>query len=207
MLDGRRCVGVRWSVDGRMQEARAARDVVVSPSAHCVAIAQDRIREKRFISGLGLSPAPYAEVHAATDLNATAISNLLPGVLKISRFGYDGKGQVRIKAPEEASAAWASLKTDEAVLEGFIDFERELSIIAVRTEDGQFTHYGLVENQHKNHILDLTIAPAPHSAARSGDRHPFGARTTLSKCPLCEPSQNGLFAEWPHRQRLTAEPS
>ena len=109
--------------------------------------------------------APFRLVRSLDDLTKALAELGTPSILKTAGFGYDGKGQVRIKAPEEAAAAWASLKTDEAVLEGFIDFERELSIIAARTEDGQFTHYGLVENRHKNHILDLTIAHAPHSAA------------------------------------------
>jgi 5-(carboxyamino)imidazole ribonucleotide synthase len=141
---------------------------------------QHRIREKQFLSSAGIPVAPFRLIRSLDDLN-TALDELgTPSILKTAGFGYDGKGQVRIKAKEEASTAWASLRTNEAVLEGFIDFERELSIIAARTEDGQFTHYGLVENQHKNHILDLTIAPAPHSAALLKDAEEI-ARTVLSK--------------------------
>ncbi|MEI6303964.1 MAG: 5-(carboxyamino)imidazole ribonucleotide synthase, partial [Betaproteobacteria bacterium] len=78
---------------------RLARDVVVSPSARCIAIAQDRIREKQFISSLGLAPAPYVAVHSEADLQQTQVAGLLPGVLKLSRFGYDGKGQARVATP------------------------------------------------------------------------------------------------------------
>ena len=84
----------------------------------------------------------------------------MPAVLKTASWGYDGKGQAKIAAPEEAAAAWESLGTDEAILEAFVDFEREVSVVAARGLDGSFAHFGVIENRHSRHILDVSIAPA-----------------------------------------------
>ena len=137
-----------------------ARDVVVSPAAHCVAIAQDRIREKQFISELGLSPAPYAEVSSASDLDALDIAALLPGVLKLSRFGYDGKGQARVSTAEQARAAFERMGSVPCVLERRINLRMELSVILARSGDGQTALWPVAENRHKDGILDLSIVPA-----------------------------------------------
>ena len=154
--------------------------VPVRPAGSVLYTTQHRIREKQFLSGAGIPVAPFRLVRSLDELD-TALGELgTPSILKTAGFGYDGKGQVRIQTREEAATAWASLKTDEAVLEGFVDFERELSIIAARTEDGQFAHYGLVENRHTNHILDLTIAPAPRSSALLKDAEEI-ARAVLTK--------------------------
>ena len=137
-----------------------ARDVVVSPAAHCVAIAQDRIREKQFISELGLSTAPYAEVSSASDLDALDIAALLPGVLKLSRFGYDGKGQARVSTAEQARAAFERMGSVPCVLERRINLRMELSVILARSGDGQTALWPVAENRHKDGILDLSIVPA-----------------------------------------------
>jgi 5-(carboxyamino)imidazole ribonucleotide synthase len=84
----------------------------------------------------------------------------LPAVLKTAGFGYDGKGQYRIKTAQDFAAAWEAVGEQEAVLEAFIDFQCEISVVAARGGDGAFVHYGAVENQHRNHILDVSIAPA-----------------------------------------------
>ena len=139
---------------------RLARDVVVSPAAHCVAIAQDRIREKRFISELGLSLAPYAVVTSAADLDGINIAALLPGVLKLSRFGYDGKGQARIATPEQARAAFESMGGAPCVLERRINLRLELSVVLARGGDGRTSLWPAAENRHKDGILDLSIVPA-----------------------------------------------
>ncbi len=154
--------------------------VPVRPAGSVLHTTQHRIREKQFLSGAGIPVAPFRLVRSLDDLNKAIDELGTPSILKTAGFGYDGKGQARIATRDDAASAWASLKTDEAVLEGFIDFERELSIIAARTADGQFAHYGLVENQHKNHILDLTIAPAPHSASLLAAAEEI-ARTVLTK--------------------------
>jgi len=144
---------------------RLARDVVVSPAAHCVAIAQDRIREKRFISEIGLSPAPYAVVTCAADLHGTNIGALLPGVLKLSRFGYDGKGQARVATPDQACAAFDSMGSAPCVLERRINLRMELSVVLARAGDGRTALWPVAENHHKDGILDLSIVPARIPAA------------------------------------------
>lgn len=137
-----------------------AREVVVSPAAHCVAIAQDRTREKRFISEFGLSPAPYAEVSSAADLDATDIAALLPGVLKLSRFGYDGKGQAHVTTTEQTRAAFERMGSLPCVLERRVNLRMELSVILARSHDGRTALWPVAENRHKNGILDLSIVPA-----------------------------------------------
>lgn len=139
---------------------RLARDVVVSPAANCVAIAQDRIREKRFISALGLSPAPYAVVTSVTDLDGAQVAELFPGVLKLSRFGYDGKGQARITTLEEARAAFDSMGGAPCVLERRINLRMELSVVLARDSNGRTALWPVVENRHKDGILDQSIVPA-----------------------------------------------
>ena len=144
---------------------RLARDVVVRPSARCVAIAQDRIIEKRFVSELGLSPAPYAVVTSAAHLDATNIAALLPGVLKLSRFGYDGKGQAHVDTPEQARAAFQAMGGAPCVLERRIKLRIELSVLLARGCDGRTLLWPVAENRHKDGILDLSIVPARIPAA------------------------------------------
>jgi 5-(carboxyamino)imidazole ribonucleotide synthase len=139
---------------------RLALDVVVSPSANCVAIAQDRIREKRFISEVGLSPAPYTAVISAADLDKTNISPLLPGVLKLSRLGYDGKGQANVTTMEQARAAFERMGSVPCVLERRINLRMELSVVLARGKDGRTALWPVAENRHKDGILDLSIVPA-----------------------------------------------
>ena len=139
---------------------RLARDVVVCPAAHCVAIAQDRIREKRFISELGLSPAPYAEISSAANLDAMDIGALLPGVLKLSRFGYDGKGQAHVVTTEQAHTAFERMGSVPCILERRIDLRMELSVVLARGGDGRTALWPVAENRHNEGILDLSIVPA-----------------------------------------------
>jgi 5-(carboxyamino)imidazole ribonucleotide synthase len=138
---------------------------VVSPAAHCVAIAQDRIREKRFISELGLSPAPDVVVTSADDLEEASIAALLPGVLKASCFGYDGKGQARISRPDQARAAFKAMGSVPCVLERQINLHVELSVILARGGDGSTALWPVAENRHKHGILDVSIVPARIPAA------------------------------------------
>jgi 5-(carboxyamino)imidazole ribonucleotide synthase len=121
---------------------------------------QNREREKRFLSTLGVPLGPYAIVRSEEDLVRGLAEVGTPAILKSARFGYDGKGQARIDAADGVSAAWAAIGRQDAVLEAHIDFERELSIIAARGLDGAFAHFGVVENTHVRHILDTTAAPA-----------------------------------------------
>jgi 5-(carboxyamino)imidazole ribonucleotide synthase len=144
---------------------RLARDIVVSPAAHCVAIAQDRISEKRFIAEVGLSPAPYAVVNSVADLDSASIARLLPGVLKLSRFGYDGKGQAHVTTPEQARAAFERMGSLPCVLERRINLRIELSVVLARGGDGRTALWPVAENRHRGGILDLSIIPARIPAA------------------------------------------
>lgn len=138
----------------------AERCAPVRPSGSILHTTQQRIREKAFLRGAGLPVTPYREVHSREDLDRALVELGAPAVLKTAAFGYDGKGQARIDAPGNADDAWAAIGKQEAVLEAFIDFECEISVVAARGGDGQFVHYGAIENQHSRHILDLSIAPA-----------------------------------------------
>lgn len=143
--------------------ACAARFVPVRPAGGVLHITQNRLREKTWLAAAGIPVTPFLPVRSAAEL-ATALAALgTPAVLKTASWGYDGKGQVRIDTPDDAKAAWDSLRGAEAILEAFIDLEAELSVIGVRGSDGAFTHYGPVRNTHQNHILDVTLAPGGFS--------------------------------------------
>lgn len=154
--------------------------VPVRPAGPVLHVTQHRLREKTFLRDAGLPVAPFRVVHSLKDLDAAVAELGCPVVLKTAGFGYDGKGQARISFPADASAAWQSIGEAEAVLEAFVDFECEVSVVAARGADGVFAHYGLVENRHRHHILDLTIAPAavaPAVAAQAVDM----ARTVMER--------------------------
>jgi 5-(carboxyamino)imidazole ribonucleotide synthase len=121
---------------------------------------QHRGREKRFLSAAGLPVGPYALVSTRAELDAAVARLGCPAILKTASFGYDGKGQARIDRPDAAAAAWDRIGRQAAVVEAFVDFERELSVIAARGADGAFAHYDVFENAHANHILDVSTAPA-----------------------------------------------
>ncbi len=132
----------------------------VRPAGQVLHTTQNRLREKTALKQAGLPVTPIAAVRSVEDLT-TALSKLgCPAVLKTAAWGYDGKGQIVIKDITEAAPAWKSLATDEAILEAFIDFECELSVVAARGCDGSFVHYGPMKNSHVDHILDLSVCPA-----------------------------------------------
>lgn len=131
------------------------------PSPHVLETCRHRAMEKNFLQSIGVQVAPFAVCESAADVQTGAKELGLPCILKTSRFGYDGKGQTRIEPGNNTADAWTSLATDEAVLEKVIDFDREISVIVARSVDGQMTCYPPVENRHRNHILDVTLAPAP----------------------------------------------
>jgi 5-(carboxyamino)imidazole ribonucleotide synthase len=142
-----------------------ARFAPVRPAGHALHTTQHRLREKTFLSDAGLPLTPFRAVRSLADLRAGLQELGYPAILKTADFGYDGKGQLRIAAPDQTDKAWHALRGREAVLEAFIDFEREVSVVAVRGTDGEFVDYGVVENRHERHILDVTIAPAQVSDA------------------------------------------
>ena len=140
--------------------AAAAECAPVRPSGHVLHTTQHRLREKSFLARSGLPHSPFRRVGRLEELAQAAEEIGLPAILKTADFGYDGKGQYRIHSSDDFPAAWRAVGEREAVLEAFVDFAREISVVAARTFDGQFTHYGAVENYHANGILDVSIAPA-----------------------------------------------
>jgi 5-(carboxyamino)imidazole ribonucleotide synthase len=138
----------------------AARLAPVRPSGSVLHTTQHRLREKTFLSSRGFPVAPFRHVRSLEDLRAALGETGLPAVLKTAGFGYDGKGQTRIGSAGDAPAAFEALGGQEGVVEAFVDFEREVSVVAARGAGGEFAHYGVVENTHSRHILDLSVAPA-----------------------------------------------
>ncbi len=135
--------------------------VAVRPKPSVLFTTRHRLREKEFIRAQGIATAPFAPVRSEAELAAALATIGVPSVLKTCEMGYDGKGQVVIQSPESAAAAWASLGKTECVLEGFITFTAEASIIVARSTLGEARCYPLVQNIHRDHILHKTIAPAP----------------------------------------------
>ena len=137
-----------------------AERVPVRPTWRVLETAQDRVVEKSFFNSLGIATAPWRAVNSLDDLLAALNVLGRPAVLKTNRFGYDGKGQVTLSADTDPREAWAVMHDAPAILEGFVDFEREVSVIVARGLDGRSVCFDTVENIHKHHILDITIAPA-----------------------------------------------
>ncbi len=138
----------------------AAECALVRPNGSVLHTTQHRLREKTFLSGNGFPVTPFRTIRSITDLQ-TAVRDLgLPGVLKTAAFGYDGKGQFTLRKPADIATAWGDASTTERIYEAFVDFEKEISVIAARGLNGAFAHWGVIENTHHNHILDLSICPA-----------------------------------------------
>ena len=137
-----------------------AERVPVHPHPRALAVAQDRITEKQFIEGVGGRPAAWAPVENLADLEAALARIGTPAVLKTARFGYDGKGQVRINAASEAAAAWDAIGS-RAVVEAFVDFTHEFSILIARGADGSVVRWDAPHNVHEDAILRTSAVPAP----------------------------------------------
>ena len=129
------------------------------PNARAVGIAQDRLLEKRFFHECGIGTAPFAAVDSLADLQSAIDVTGLPAILKTRRMGYDGKGQVRLRNREDVSAAWAEVGAVPCILEGMVDFDAEVSLIAARGRTGQIVFYPLIKNYHSEGILRTSIAP------------------------------------------------
>jgi 5-(carboxyamino)imidazole ribonucleotide synthase len=145
--------------------AAAEAHAIVRPNGRSLEIAQHRIREKTFIADLGVPVTPFAAIRTEADLAAAIRSIGTPSVLKTASFGYDGKGQIAIRDSSQAAAAWDALGRREAILEAFVDLEREISVIAARGVDRSWSAFTPFENVHRNHILDITVSPADVGAA------------------------------------------
>ncbi|MBC7579007.1 5-(carboxyamino)imidazole ribonucleotide synthase [Tardiphaga sp.] len=132
----------------------------VLPAQAILRTTQDRLIEKDFITGLGIGTAAYADVSSAAGLR-TAIDRIgLPAVIKTRRFGYDGKGQAIIRDGCDLDQVWEDLATKAAILEAFVPFEREISVVAARGADGHVECFDVTENEHRDHILKFSYAPA-----------------------------------------------
>ncbi|MGP6087738.1 5-(carboxyamino)imidazole ribonucleotide synthase [Antarctobacter jejuensis] len=132
----------------------------IHPGREVLRISQDRLTEKTFLQDLGLQTAPFADITGAADLDAALQTIGTPSILKTRRFGYDGKGQARLTKPEDATEALDSLQGAPAVLEGFIDFSCEISVIAARGTDGRVAAFDPGQNVHEGGILRTTTIPA-----------------------------------------------
>jgi len=132
----------------------------VRPNGQALHIAQHRFREKTFLVQHGLPVSPFAPVRSPEEL-AHAVSAVgTPAVLKTATLGYDGKGQAAVSDLESAEVAWTAMKRQDAVLEKFVNLDREVSVIGARSVSGEFSWFGPIENAHANHILDVSVAPA-----------------------------------------------
>ena len=132
----------------------------VRPAGKVLFTSQNRLREKTFLRDSGLPVTPFVAVSSSDELIAGLQKQGAPAVLKTADWGYDGKGQVVIRSIGDAPKSWTTLNVPQAILESFIDFDCELSIVAVRGLDGQVVTYGPIGNSHSNHILDISVCPA-----------------------------------------------
>jgi 5-(carboxyamino)imidazole ribonucleotide synthase len=135
----------------------------VSPNPRALGLAQDRLAEKSMFRELGLETPAFAAVDSRADLEQAALTIGYPAVLKTRRLGYDGKGQYRVRSAADLDPAWQALGGAPSILEAWVDFDREVSVIAVRGSSGAFSTYPLVQNWHADGILSVSLAPAPHS--------------------------------------------
>ncbi len=138
----------------------AAEIVPVRPSGSALHITQQRAREKAFLADRGYPVTPFVTARTLDEL-VTGLGTVgVPAIVKTAAFGYDGKGQHRITRIEDAERVWGLIGRQEVVIERVVDFTHEISVVAVRGVDGQFAHYGAIENVHRHHILDVTVSPA-----------------------------------------------
>lgn len=142
-----------------------ARRTGLHPSPRAISISQNREREKNFLRAHGIPHTWFAVISNAADLAAAMAELGGPGVLKTADFGYDGKGQRKLEGNEDPAEVWAAFEAPRAVLEAWVPFEKELSIMAARGADGRIVTYDPAENRHRHHILDVSIVPARVSSA------------------------------------------
>lgn len=138
----------------------AAAAAPVRPAGSVLHTTQHRLREKTYLEGHGFPVTPFRAARSAAEVAAALDEVGRPALLKTAGWGYDGKGQVKLAGPEQAAAAWASLAADEAIVEAWVAYACELSVVAVRGQGGEIAVYDPIENQHVRGILDLSLAPA-----------------------------------------------
>jgi 5-(carboxyamino)imidazole ribonucleotide synthase len=161
-----------------------ARHAFVAPSAACVSIAQDRIAEKRFLSTCaarsGVPPAPHMTIATVDDI-ANIGDDLLPGILKTVRMGYDGKGQVRVRTREDVRAAFDAMQGVTCLLEKMLPLAYEVSVLTARGDDGESVVYPIAENVHRDGILFTTTVPGPNVTEECAQRAQAAARAIVSE--------------------------
>lgn len=148
----------------------------IHPNREALRTSQDRLIEKTFLEGLGLRVAPFANIESPADLDAALATIGTPSILKTRRFGYDGKGQARLRSADDATSALADMAGNPAVLEGFVDFTSEVSVIAARSPAGEVACFDPGENVHRDGILHTTTVPANISATLRTDAVLLAAR-------------------------------
>jgi 5-(carboxyamino)imidazole ribonucleotide synthase len=153
------------TIESENIDAAVLQGLNLYPNARAVGIAQDRLPEKSFFQACGIGTAPFAPVDSLQDLEKAIESTGLPAILKTRRMGYDGKGQVRLHRPEDAAAAWEEIGGVPCILEGMLQFDAEVSLIAARGRTGQIVFYPLIENHHRDGILRTSIAPYAYASA------------------------------------------
>lgn len=163
---------------------RIAAKVAVRPNIKALRIAQDRLNEKNFLRGLNIATAPYAAVDHAGELTQAVAEIGFPAILKTRRMGYDGRGQVALRGPGDLAAAWEKAGGAPCVLEGFVDFGKEISVIAARGGDGAIACYDPPENTHREGILDVSLVPAriPEKITGAAKAHAARILTALDYC-------------------------
>ncbi|MBU6258063.1 MAG: 5-(carboxyamino)imidazole ribonucleotide synthase [Burkholderiales bacterium] len=169
----RRCVAVTTefeNVPAASLRGLAEAGVAVAPPAAAVEVCQHRAREKRCFAAAGVPCAPHAEVVTAADAASPSMAALLPGLLKTSSMGYDGKGQVAVDAPADLARAWAELGGVPCLLERRLELRREISVIVARGRDGAMVHLPVQQNLHRDGILAVTQVPAPDIDADTAAR-------------------------------------
>ncbi len=169
------CAAITTEFENVPAESMAylARSRRVAPSAECVAISQDRVREKAALAKHGFPLGAYANIERDADLDR---AELYPAVLKRARFGYDGKGQARVASPAEARKAWSAFERAPCVLERLLALDCEVSVVVARGEDGATAPFTVAENRHRHGILDVSIAPARVGAALAGEAQAMAAK-------------------------------
>lgn len=158
----------------------AARFAPVRPAGEVLHVTQNRLREKNFLRQAGLPVTPFVEIRSLPALQTILATWRLPAVLKSAAWGYDGKGQFRLDSPHQAQAAWEAIGSGPAILEQWVDYHSELSVVAARDQAGTIACYAPVCNQHAHHILDLSWSPGEMPAALA-DAAQEMARTVLAK--------------------------
>ena len=138
----------------------AAECALVRPNGSVLHTTQHRLREKTFLANHGFPTTPFRAVQSVEDVRSAVKDLGLPAVLKTASFGYDGKGQSTVRTAAEAEAVVSASPNVERIYEAFVDFDREVSVVAARGTDGAFSHWGVIENSHRNHILDVSVSPA-----------------------------------------------